>query len=241
MQDAYVFVSDVHILPHNTELAERFNSFLDSINHKITRLYILGDLFDYWVGPGHEKQREYRCVLDKLHELTDAGIKLFLVHGNRDFFLDRSVEKITGGQVVGDGITQLIDGRMLHMCHGDSLCKHEKSHLVMQSVLRSRTFRFTYPMRPYSLRVALARNLRTRSRPSNGHKPGQPAKLWQPAVDSLWESGADVIICGHTHTEGRRTMQAGGGERLIYTLGDWSADGSYLWYQNGEFEFRSFG
>jgi len=236
-QESFFFVSDVHIAPGDEGRVRHFSGFLNTIEQKkADRLYILGDLFDYWVGPGHEEQSEYRAVLEKIRDVTDSGVEVFLLRGNRDFFIDSKVARIAGARMLGDDVNVPIDGKIVHLCHGDHLCQDDHTHQNLRKLVRIRLLRAVFRMLPMFVRERLALKLRGWSKQSAANRPSEVVGLSPHAIESVFEHGADVLICGHTHTHGRRVVQANGSEHVLYNLGDWSANGSYLLYENNKFE-----
>ena len=237
MTGTFIFVSDVHIAPGDESRVRHFSDFLDTIKQKkADRLYILGDLFDYWVGPGHEDQAEHRAVLEKIRDVADSGVEASLLHGNRDFFVDSKVARIAGAEMMGDDVDVRINGKMVHLCHGDHLCQNDHTHQRLRKFLRSPLLRVLYHGLPMYVRERLALKMRELSRQSVASKAPEVVGLSDHAVASIFEHGADVLICGHTHAHGERTVQVNGSEHVLYNLGDWSSNGSYLLYENDKFQ-----
>ena len=237
MPGTFIFVSDVHITPGDESRVLHFSDFLDTIKQKkADRLYILGDLFDYWVGPGHEDQAEYRAVLEKIRDVADSGVEVSLLHGNRDFFVDSKVARIAGARMMGDDVDVRINGKMVHLCHGDHLCQDDHTHQRFRKILRSPLIRILYHVLPMYVRERLALKMRELSKQSVANKAPEVVGMSDRAVVGIFEHGADVLICGHTHSHGERTVQANGSEHILYNLGDWSSNGSYLLYENDKFQ-----
>jgi len=237
MSDTLAFVSDVHLEPGNERRAEHFGAFLDFIRHGAARLYVLGDLFDYWIGSGHEQQPEYRAALANIRRAVDSGLEVVLLHGNRDFLLNSSITAICGGTVAGDELRLDLDGTAVHLCHGDRLCDNDQGHHSLQAVLRSRAFRVSYRACPFFVRNFLARVLRIISTYCTARKARHVTAIPDAAIERVFAAGADVLVCGHTHQQAERVIPFGGSNRSFYNLGDWSEDGSYLVYKDGGFSF----
>ena len=240
MADSFAFVSDLHVAPGNKEHAEHFGAFLGAIRPTVSHLYILGDLFDYWIGRGHEKQPEYQAVLQHIRQAADSGLKVFVLHGNRDFLLNSRVGRICGARIMGDSVTLRLDGKLAYLCHGDELCESDHGHHSLHRVLRSRMFKITYGACPFFIRDRLACMLRSISGQCVAGKSERVTAISDAAIERLLSAGADVIIHGHTHCHGQRVIQYGGTSRSLYNLGDWSQNGSYLLYANGEFKLLHF-
>ena len=237
MHESFVFVSDVHIAPGNKDRAGRFSDFLDSIRQKeVSRLYILGDLFDYWVGPGHEKQPEYRGVLEGIRELSDSGVEVHLFRGNRDFFFDSKTARMAGAEAV-DEMDLQIGEKTVHLCHGDHLCEDDRSYQILRTCMRSFLLRLVYQSLPFSLRDRLGRALTNITKTSVPKKSPETIGFSARAIERLLKRGVDILICGHTHTHSKDLIQYNGCQRVLYNLGDWAANGCYLLYKDNKFEF----
>ena len=237
MSDSLAFVSDMHLEPGNKRRAEHFGAFLDFIRQGAVRLYILGDLFDYWVGHGHDQQPEYRAALVHIRRAVDSGLQVVLLHGNRDFLLNSTITAICGAAVAGDDLRLNIDGTTVHLCHGDSLCDHDRGQHSLHAALRSRAFRMIYQACPFFVRNFLARVLRIISTHCTARKARHVTSIPDAAIERVFAAGADVLVCGHTHHQAQRVIPFGESSRSLYNLGDWSEDGSYLVYKDGVFRF----
>jgi len=237
MADSFAFVSDVHLEPGNKRREEHFGAFLDCIREGADRLYILGDLFDYWIGHGHERQPEYRAALAHIRRAVDSGLQVILLHGNRDFLLNSAITSICGATVVGDELRLDLNGTAVHLCHGDGLCDRDHGHRWLHAVLRSRAFGVIYGSCPYFIRDFLARVLRLISRHCTARKARVVTSITDAALERVFAAGADVLVCGHTHAREERTIPFAGSNRSLFNLGDWSQDGSYLVYKDGVFSF----
>jgi UDP-2,3-diacylglucosamine hydrolase len=241
MRGSLVFLSDVHIVPGDKDKVRHFSEFLDALKHdKASQLYVLGDLFDYWAGPGHEKQPEYGSVLRKIRELVDSGTEVYIFHGNRDFLLDSNVEQITGASISGEQMRLRLGDKTVHLCHGDHLCDDDQTYQSLRRFLRHVLFRVVYGACPFFVRDCLARTLRDISRKTVAKKPREVVGLSAGALERVFGSDVDVLVCGHTHVHRQQTIDCNGGPRLLYNLGDWSTTGSYLVYRAESFELRRY-
>jgi UDP-2,3-diacylglucosamine hydrolase len=123
-----VFFSDVHVAPERPEKTEALLAFLDRLRGEgCGHAYILGDLFNFWVGRGHEAMPGYREVVERLAALRASGCGLTIVHGNRDFHLGEEIARATGALVVPDATTVRLGGRLVRLAHGDGLCLRDTS------------------------------------------------------------------------------------------------------------------
>jgi len=217
------------------ERVEHFGSFLDSVKNRITHLYVLGDLFDYWIGPGHENQPEYNRALRQIRAVADSGVHVYVLHGNRDFFLDSNIAALTRAEIAGDTLRLALGGKVVHLCHGDQLCRNDRGGIALRTFLRSPVFQFFYKACPFTIRDRLARRLRGVSKARVAKKTRAVTGFSDAAIERIFDGGVDVLVCGHTHRHGRRDIPYKGRNRILYNLGDWSQNGSYLLYAEGEF------
>jgi len=238
MRESFVFVSDVHIAPGNKDRVKRFSGFLDMLREsEVARVYILGDLFDYWVGRGHEKQPEYNSVLAKIRELAESGVQVYLFHGNRDFLLNSRTVRMAGAVLAGDDMNIQLGGKTVHLCHGDHLCKADRAHLALRKCIRSRVFGILFAACPFFVRRRLARKLRDISRHAVAGKSQQTVRFSPHAIEAIFQGGVDVLVCGHTHSRGEHVTQSNGRGHVLYKLGDWATNGCYLLYKDDRFQF----
>jgi len=241
MQHACAFVADIHIEPGNHERVERFTAFLDTLkDERIAQLYILGDLFEMWIGPGHERDPDHQVVLRKIAELTKSGIEVLLFHGNRDFLLGPAVERLTGASVVGEHMDIKLGESTVHLCHGDHLCEKDMNYQKLRVLLRHKFFRAIYQSLPFFVRSCLAKTLRIISRRTLAGKSQETVGFPQHVLERLFHNGSDIVICGHAHIERCEVVTCGGRTHQLFNLGDWATTGSYLVYAGGAFQMKRF-
>ena len=234
-----LFLSDVHLSPRHPERTARLLAVWDREAPRTQELYILGDLFDYWIGPKHLVEPDYREVLAKLRGMTERGPRVFFLLGNRDFYME-GFEQATGVQVVRDRTEHWLraGSKRVYLCHGDYLGDRRGLEFRMQEFFRSRGVEKIYTGLPAWLGKLGARFYRwvserqflpARYRPTT--RPG----LSDRALAERFRRGADVIVCGHVHRAEMRTMKVRGREGILFALGDWSQGPSYLVEEDGQF------
>ena len=167
-----VFVSDVHLDASAPDAAEQFFAFLDTYAANAEALYILGDLFEVWVGdddPDPEKRR----VVSALRKLTDRGVACFVIHGNRDFLLGRQFCDDAGVRLLPDPIVIELDGERVLVTHGDALCTDDHAYQELRSSVRTADWQKKFLALPFSVRDSFANQARKGSK-------AQPARFSHP-------------------------------------------------------------
>jgi UDP-2,3-diacylglucosamine hydrolase len=230
-----VFISDVHLSNSDPAPSERLLRRLAREAGRADEIYILGDLFDYWIGPKHLDLPDYREAVEALKAATAGGrTQVFFLLGNRDFYMAEGFEERTGIRVV-PGRTEhrlTIDSRTVYLCHGDYLEGRKDRGFRIQEWIRSRSFERKFVLLPAFMARAMARFYRWLS----GRKTRRPIHPRPEEVMARFRDGADVIVCGHFHRAGRETFTVDGREKVLYILGDWSAGESCLVEEDGHWE-----
>jgi len=237
-----VFLADVHLSVERPDKEERFLRFLAGLKGSVGALYVLGDLFDFWIGPRHLKLPEHAKVLAALKDLAASGVKLVLLHGNRDFHVGAEFEKATGAKVYPGGLALQLGGKKIYITHGDFLCTRDSRYHQFTAVIRRPLVKKIFQMLPARLSYYLASGYRGHSKRVTRLKPGRVRGLVMKSVAAAFGAEYDVLICGHVHPpEGpyMREFTTGGKPRALYVLGEWETGGSWLEYSDGRFELHA--
>ena len=238
--ESVVFVADVHIVsgsrPEGASApANRFLEFLKCLPGRCRGLFILGDLFEVWVGHADAEAPDYRRVLDALAELEGAGVSLAFISGNRDFLLSDYLLENSGWPAYADRVTIELDGKQVQLSHGDLLCARDWQHLMLRGILRSWIFRKLFLALPRSLAGRLADGLRRFSRIALRSKRPEALGLDERELRRTFHGGVDVIICGHTHRGLHRTFEVDGRRCELFVLDAWTDRPGFLEYREGTF------
>ena len=234
-------VGDLHLDVFESERPRRFREWCGGLG--ATHLLILGDLFEFWVGRHQLSLPGTVDVVEGLRELTQRGVGVGVLHGNRDYLLGDSFAQASGARVFPLGLRcvpedgQGASGEGTLFLHGDELCSADRSYQRLRSVLRSRPMRALQGSLPLGLQLRLARSLRRTSERSTSSKPMQQVRMVpQTAADLAASSDSRTLVCGHAHrwreesAAGRRwiVLDAWGGERDAVRLcsGRWEATSS---------------
>ncbi len=222
------FVSDCHLSEDRPRIIELFRRFLHEHAASGDALYILGDLFDYWVGDD-APSGELACVTDCLRDLTKST-PVYFIHGNRDFLVGRRFAESSGCRLLDEINVINIQGQRTLLLHGDLLCVDDIAYQRYRKIIRSRLVCGTVTHLPLKLRLAIARRLRRASRRAIRSKKPEIMDVSSSAVaDYASRFKVNQIIHGHTH---RPAIHVEEGWRRI-VLGDWYEGGNYLVMENG--------
>jgi len=235
---ARLFVSDVHLDGGAPEAIEQFLDFLKVHALHAEALYILGDLFETWVGDDDADPAKAR-VCSSLRELTACGVAVFIIHGNRDFLLGRSFCKRTGCELLSDPIIVELDGESVLVTHGDALCTDDRAYQALRASVRTRAWQRRFLALPIEARARLANQARAGSQAHTARVVPQIMDVNAHAVATSFRALAvRRMIHGHTHRPAIHDDLIDGERVQRIVLGAWYEQGSYLWYERGRYELR---
>ncbi len=209
-----LLIADLHLDVEDEAALAGFGAFLER-NGSAPRLAILGDLFEYWLGPAHARTPGGERVLAALRALTASGTAVDVVPGNRDFLLDASFEEASGARVRRDGfVGRLPDGGRVLVIHGDELATRDRGYQRLRRVLRSGPLLWLAPRLPLGVSRSLARRLRRASIKAVAAKPSEEKALQADACAAFARAhAATTVVCGHAHEF--RDEEVVGGPRWI--------------------------
>lgn len=231
-----LFAGDIHLRPGDAAAAKRFFSFIDRKRAALDRLVLLGDFFDYWIGPRHLKGGDYREAIDGLRRLAKSGLEVHFIHGNRDYFVEEAFQRATGVTVAGADATFRLGGREVLCAHGDFIYNRNPKYTAYRRLMRFGAVRAAVLSIPATVGKSLARGFRGVSRKTT------PAYRWtrQDLVDGAtphFDRGVDVLICGHIHRPAHIECERGGRRRDLYVVGDWDGTGDVVEFDGQRWTF----
>jgi UDP-2,3-diacylglucosamine hydrolase len=233
-----LFVSDVHLDASSPAAVDQFLAFLDTYASHAESLYILGDLFETWVGDD-ETATEKNAVRQALRTLTSGGVACFILHGNRDFLLGRGFCDDTGCRLLPDPVIAEFDGERVLLTHGDGLCTDDHSYQELRSIVRTAPWQRRFLALPLVDREMLANQARAGSRQHTSRTIPTIMDVNPDAVAAAYRvTGVRRIIHGHTHRPGIHDTSVEGARAQRIVLGAWYEQGSYLVYENEHYELR---
>lgn len=219
-----LFIGDLHLSADRPDITQAFYHFLDTQLNDADALYILGDLFEVWVGD--DIAEPFALELAAKLKAISAHLPIYYIHGNRDFLLNKKYAQLSGMQLLPE--VKVIDlyGTKTVLLHGDSLCTLDKAYQRFRWFRSQAWARFIYNHLPQKRRINIANNLRAKSKASNKNKTMQIMDVETDAVQQLMQqTGASLMIHGHTHRPDIHQLQHGL-QRIV--VGDWYHQASVL-------------
>lgn len=230
------FIADLHLQQGQPETLKQAVAFVDWAKGRCKHLYILGDLFEYWLGDDHPLPG-LESFDAHLKALSNTGCAITIMHGNRDFLLGEDYAQRVGATLVrNDHIEIMLGDRKAIALHGDTLCTDDTSYQQARLLLRSDAWQKQFTALPLATRKAQALALRQQSKNDSATKSEEIMDINDAVAATLCiTEQTDLLIHGHTHRPDRHIGQQY--ERVV--LGDWNSDGAYvLLYDNSEFSFK---
>ena len=235
---AELFVSDLHLDAQSAAANERFLTFLTQEAAQARVLYILGDLFEAWIGDDDpDPVKGHIC--DGLRQLTDRGVPCFVLHGNRDFLLGERFAARTGCRLLPDPVIATFDEERVLLTHGDALCVDDHPYQELRTTVRAPVWQQRFLKLTLPSREVLAGQARRGSQAHTSRTIPYVMDVNEAAVAAVWRTGVSRIIHGHTHRPGIHSAEFDGRpvERIV--LGAWYEQGSYLLRESGRYELRA--
>ena len=236
---ATLFISDLHLDPARPDITSQALAFLETETRGADALYILGDLFEAWVGDDDPEQ-EKRRVIAALKALTDRGLPCYFMHGNRDFLVGAGFAAASGCTLLEDPTIIDMHGTRVILMHGDTLCTDDHEYQAFRKMVRNPDWQRAMLSRPLVERLAIARQLRETSAASMAGKSMEIMDVNQGAVvDALRAHGVYTLLHGHTHRPAVHRFEVDGHDAVRIVLGDWYTQGSVLSWDAEGFVLRT--
>ncbi|WP_043959722.1 UDP-2,3-diacylglucosamine diphosphatase [Lysobacter sp. A03] len=228
-----LFISDLHLDAERPQITELFGRFLDAEARDAEALYILGDLFEAWIGDDDPSDTA-TFVADRLRDLADAGTPVWFMHGNRDFLVGQDFAGRAGMTILPDPTVIQLYGKPVLLMHGDTLCTDDVAYQQFRAQTRNPAWQAQFLSQPLAARIAFAKQAREASQ---AHQSGLASEgtmdtitdVAPAAVAAAFQQfGVDTLIHGHTHRPAVHVREVEGRARERVVLGDWYEQGSVL-------------
>lgn len=223
------FISDLHLSPQTPGATQILLNFLVDRARPGDALYILGDLFEVWIGDDSLQAPNadpfHRRVIDALRTASDRGLALHFLHGNRDFLLGPDFATATGGTLIHEPYLLSTASWQFVLAHGDAQCTDDLPYMAFRQQVRDPAWQNAFLARPYAEREAIARQMRERSQADQADKASPLSDLHPGTTeDFLRQQGYATFIHGHTHQAACHDHIVDGIHVERWVLGDWHED-----------------
>lgn len=221
-------LSDLHLHPERPELIQIFLDYLQGPAHTAQSVYLLGDIFEYWLGDDAGLV-VYAPLIEALRALSLAQVAVFFQHGNRDFLVKQDFAAATGATLLSPEYCVTLGGIPTLLMHGDSLCTDDVEHQKFRAVALDSAVQQRILSLPLAQREQIAQSLRLNSKEVKRYKPQDIMDVNQDAVLSVMRQHAvRRLIHGHTHRPHTHQFQLDGHNAERIVLADWREQGHVL-------------
>lgn len=234
-----LFISDLHLDASRPDITAQFLRFVDTEARGADALYILGDLFECWIGDD-AADTDQSAAIAGLRTLTDSGVPCFVMHGNRDFLLGEEFRRRSGAQLVAEPVVLTLYGARVLLMHGDALCTDDRAYQRLRATVRDVGWQQRFLALTRSERRTLADAARDGSKAHTTNVADEITDVNARSVETvLRDSGIDTLLHGHTHRPAIHTLAVDGRACIRIVLGDWYTQGSVLRWSREGYELQS--
>nr|WP_265948478.1 UDP-2,3-diacylglucosamine diphosphatase [Dechloromonas sp. A34] len=234
-----LFISDLHLSPRSPGATCLFLGFLAGRAREAEELFILGDLFEAWVGDDDIDEPYHAGIVAALRAASDAGLRISLQHGNRDFLLGPGFAAASGVKLIGDPYVLSTPEWQFVLAHGDALCLDDTAYMAFRAQVRNPEWQAALLAKPLAERRAIATHMREVSEASQRGKDDPYSDLELVATDEfLREHGYATFIHGHTHRPARHDHIVDGIHVERWVLADWHEDRGEALVWDGDVLYR---
>ena len=221
------FISDLHLERIESPITNIFTAFLDDLNQNDS-LYILGDLFESWIGDDNVSELS-QYISDRLLMLSERDISVAIMHGNRDFLIGEDFCKASSIELINDPRIIEIDTKKVMLTHGDELCTDDSEYQAFRSVVRNPLWQKDFLNFPISKREKIAGEAKDASKDSKENKAMEIMDVNTDAVLKAFnDQNIEIMIHGHTHRPNIHKVSNEGKNLTRYVLGDWSKNSAII-------------
>jgi len=233
-----IFVADAHLLHPEDENYRKFLQFLRELEGATRTLYLLGDIFQFWVGYRHCVFTPYVPLLEALYRLKQSGTRLVFVEGNHDFLLGPYFSDTLACEIFPKTGVVEIDGRPVHLAHGDLMDPHDRGYRLLRATLRCGPARLVKRLISADMMWSISVWMNRKSQAHHPQREGRVdrEKLIVAYALEQFKAGCSAVVTGHLHTP----LQINHDQGTIIALGDWITQYSYAVYANGQFSLKTY-
>lgn len=231
------FISDLHLQQSQSHLSELFFYYMQNIAPSSEKLFVLGDLFEVWVGDDHLTDFNQK-IIQQFNAYSSTHGELYVAHGNRDFLLGEKFARLTGAQLIEEPFELTWQDKKIYLMHGDVLCTDDIEYQKFRSMVRDPVWQKQLLEQPLEVRLKMAGDIREQSKQAQMQKVQDIMDVNQQAVATFFsDNQCDWLIHGHTHREAKHSIELSDdsyndlqnsqmASRIV--LSDWQQKGHYL-------------
>ncbi|PMH46744.1 UDP-2,3-diacylglucosamine diphosphatase [Vibrio sp. 10N.286.49.B3] len=238
-----LFIADLHLTPSRPDITECFLRFMQEEAPHADALYVLGDLFEFWIGDDDRSDFSQQ-IKHTFKTLVDSGVPCFFTQGNRDFLIGKRFSKETGVTLLDE--TSIIDlyGSKAVVLHGDTLCTDDVKYLAYRQKVHQPWLQWVFNRIPFFIKKKIVSRVQSDIQQEKQTKSIDIMDVNQQEVDRVLATyNVDLMIHGHTHRPNVHTIHTSTGDKTRIVLGDWYSQGSILvatrdgqWLENRPFK-----
>ncbi|GAA5136850.1 UDP-2,3-diacylglucosamine diphosphatase [Thalassotalea piscium] len=235
-QPVTYFIADLHLAQNRPDITACFLSFLKNDALNAQTLYILGDLFEYWIGDDDNSPFVIE-IARGLKELADSGTAIYFIHGNRDFLLGKRFAKKAGMTLLPEVDTIELYGEKIVILHGDTLCTKDVAYQKFRKKSRTWWWQTMIKSLPLFVRRKIAENYRKQSANATAMKSQDIMDVTESEVEKCLEQHQSLLmIHGHTHRPNIHNVNVNGKQAKRIVLGDWYEQGAWLKFDKNGYQ-----
>lgn len=233
-----LFISDLHLSPATPATTDCFVRFMRQEAIHAEALYVLGDLFEFWIGDD-DRSEFAEQIRAEFKTLTDSGVACFFTQGNRDFLVGKRFSRQTGVTLLGDETVIDLYGRKALVLHGDTLCTRDVKYLEYRKKVHQPWLQWLFNRIPMRYKKKIVSKIQSDIKTDKQTKSLDIMDVTQSEVEHVMQAyNVDLMIHGHTHRPNVHTFES---DQTICTrivLGDWYTQGSVLTFDKNDFELQ---
>jgi UDP-2,3-diacylglucosamine hydrolase len=239
-----VFIADAHLRKSGDFNYRTLLNFLKGLQGNTETLYILGDLFEFWVGYRTIPFTHYLPVLETLRDIHSSGTHIVYFEGNHDFHMGPFFEKTLEAEIYHGPRVLTIERKKVYLCHGDEIIHNDYGHKVLRFLLHNPFTKALIPLVPYRITSMIADTMSRHSACNHGERNRRwdYVTILKNFAAKKFESGCDVVVAAHFHTPYMdvTSSENGAGEKILLSLGDWKTQFSYGEWGNNSIELKTY-
>jgi UDP-2,3-diacylglucosamine hydrolase len=236
-----VFIADAHLRNPCDENYRVLLRFLSELHGTTETLFILGDLFEFWIGYRTTAFPHYQPILEHLRKLSATGTEIVYFEGNHDFHMGKHFSETVGATIFPAPAVLSLDGRKCLLCHGDQINTHDYGHRLLRFLLHNRVTKALFPLFPPGVACRIADHMSRHSKGNHGKRNARwnYELLLNEFADARFREGFDAVICAHFHLP-LLSKRNSGRMRTLLSLGDWITQYSYGELRDGNLSLHQY-